>query len=211
MFIKTSKPLLFAATILLTQGLAQNTLAADRHGFYFSATFGSAEYDIGLSDLADLNDGSNFTNASIDDSDTTFGLGFGYRISPYLAAEVGYSDFGEVDISAESDGTGFFWSPGPVTAAADTTGFTLGLKGVIPIQSNFEIYGRAGANRWDVDYDYADTSGVFSDSDDGTDAYFGIGASFLLQNISLGASFTRFDIADTDVDVIAAAIEVFVN
>jgi len=191
----------FTATLM-------SSLCIAEQGFYLGANIGTAEVDYSLSDAADLDDGGNFSNVDIDDSDTTFGLNAGYRVNPYFAVEVGYQDFGEYSISANSDGSGFFWFPGPVEATAEVTGIMLGVKGIFPVQENFEVYGKAGMNRWDADYDYTDTCCTVSESDDGTDAYFGIGATYILNKVGLSAGYTRFDVADTDLDVFALSVEV---
>ena len=197
----------------LTLGvLALSTLVSSysfaNQGFYIGAVVGQAEADISLSDVSDLDDGGNFSNINIDDSDTTYGITAGYRVSTNFAVELGYQDFGEFNVSGNSDGTGSFWFAGPVEATAEATGILLGLKGIYPVQENFEIYGKAGINSWDTDNDLTDSFGAFSASDDGTDPYFGIGASYILNNVSFNASLTRFDISDTDVDVFSIGLEI---
>lgn len=177
-------------------------------GFYLGALVGQAEADISLSDLSGLDDGGNFSNIDIDDSDTTYGITVGYKVSPNFAVELGYQDFGEYTVSGNSDGSGSFWFAGPVEATAEATGILLGVKGIYPVQENFEIYGKAGINSWDTDNDFTDSCCTVSASDDGTDAYFGVGATYVIENVGLSLGFTRFDVSDTDLDILSLGIEI---
>jgi hypothetical protein len=101
---------------------------------------------IGQSTLKDwdssvIDDGS-FNSIDVEDSDVSFRVSGGYDLNPSLALEIGYSDFGEVTAEGTSDGTGFAWTAGPVSADASADGFDLGFVGRIPASDSFSFLGR---------------------------------------------------------------------
>lgn len=173
-------------------------------GFYLGATFSNLSHDL---DTSVLDDGSTATNVSIDDSDTALGFNAGYNVNANFAIELGYQDFGEVSVMGFSDGSGSFWAAGPAAALAEATGTTLGVKGSYPAAENIQLFGKIGLTSWDADFILADNDGVFPSSDDGTDMYFGVGATFKTGNVGISASFTRFDVADTDIDALSLGVE----
>ena len=83
---------------------------------------------------------------SFDDSDTAFGIVFGYRLTPYLAIEGGYSDFGQVTYRSRASGN-FPLESGTANVSIDTetTGFTVAVLGVLPLTRDWELFARAGA------------------------------------------------------------------
>jgi hypothetical protein len=42
-----------------------------------------------------------------------------------------------------------------------------------------------------------------TDSDDGTDVYFGVGASYSFDKVDINADFVRYEVDGVDVDVIS--------
>jgi hypothetical protein len=83
---------------------------------------------------------------SFDDSDTAFGIVIGYRLTPYLAIEGGYSNFGQVTYRSRASGS-FPLEPGTANVSIDTetTGFTISALGVLPLTRDWELFARAGA------------------------------------------------------------------
>lgn len=131
----------------------------------------------------------------------------GYQLNSTFSVEGGYIDFGEASATAVSDGSGSFWWAGPVEAKAEADAITLGIKAALPINDNVSFHGKLGVASWDVDADAIDSWGTVSESDDGNDLYFGIGASYDLGKVSLDASYTQYKDVDIDVMSIGANLK----
>lgn len=85
-------------------------------------------------------------SVSFDDTDTGFSLVAGYRFTPYIAIEGGYTRLGQVVYKSRAEGS-FPREAGQmgVNVESDTTGFTAAVLGSWPITRNWELFGRAGA------------------------------------------------------------------
>jgi opacity protein-like surface antigen len=123
-------------------------------GFYVTATLGMGDED-------PKSAGANFGNSEgiihaepesihVDDGDLAWGVGLGYRVTKYIAAEVEYIDFGTTDVTEHY----IVDTPGasvPLPAVWDlgysstVTGPALSLLGTLPVGGNFEVYLRGGA------------------------------------------------------------------
>lgn len=166
---------------------------------------------IGQSTLKDwdssvIDDGS-FNSIDVEDSGVSIRVSGGFDLNPSFALEIGYSDFGEVTAEGTSDGTGFFWAAGPVSAEASADGFDLGFVGRIPTSDSFSFLGRAGVLIWDAEIDFADSSGSLKLSDDGNDVFFGIGGEFQTSEaMAMRLEFTRFSLDDSDIDTISFSL-----
>ena len=132
-----------------------NTGHANESGFYAGAEFGVTETTVGKSDgifvsLAQL-PGIIFhvwpSTTSSDGADPGGGAWIGYRIGRYVAAEIGYTDYGTIDIR-ETYVIGLPpFTPQFVDSfdtKATVTGPSLSLLGILPMGEDFEVFGRAG-------------------------------------------------------------------
>lgn len=157
-------------------------------------------------DRSVIDDGS-FTSIATEDSDTGFRLVGGMELNPNLAIEVGYTDFGEATADGDSDGTGFFWFAGPVSADLSATGIDLGLIGRLPVSEGFSVHARLGLLLWDAEISLADSGGSIGGSDDGNDPFVGIGAEFGMGgSVALRGDFVRYSLDDIDVDTLALTL-----
>ena len=175
-------------------------------GWYVGLSVGEADFDVSKSDI---DDGSVITGASLDDTDTSINVYVGYQLNSYFSVEGGYIDFGEFSITGVSDGAGSFWDAGPVKYEGEADALTLGVRGSYPINDRFSVHGKLGLARWDAEASAMDGSGTYNlYDDDGTDPYYGAGASYNLGQISLNIDYIQYkDIGDeTDTDVISAGI-----
>lgn len=156
----------------------------------FAQAQGFIELGIGQS-KADLD--LALPGVSIDEKDSTFAISGGYMFNPNFGGEIGYRDLGEINATGPG---------GSVTIGV--TGFMLGGVGRFYVAERLSLVPRFGLYLWDVD---ASASNGFSDSDSGSDIYFGIGADFQInKQVHLGLHFARFDIDGDDVDVIEAKL-----
>ena len=199
----------YSKTLIAIGLLSAVSVSYASQGFYIGANIGQASYDTTLSDFDSLQDGSLFA-ASLDDSDTSISLTFGYQLNPNLALEGGFIDLGELVVSATSNGGGTLYAAGPVTAKISADGLFFDVKGLLPLNEKFSLYGKLGLLKWSEDAVLSDVTGSLSGDDDGTDIFFGVGASFNITNsIALNADFSRYQIDEdsTDVDVLSLGIQ----
>ncbi|HHC6644879.1 TPA: outer membrane beta-barrel protein [Vibrio parahaemolyticus] len=114
------------------------------------------------------------------ENDTTYGVHVGTGILPLIGIEVGYFNHGKVDLSF-----------GGNKGDADFTSFYLAAKPSIDF-GPLHVYAKGGINAFNVDYN----GGLSSVSkDDGMSYMYGVGAEyFLLDNISVGASYQSFGV-----------------
>ena len=132
---------------------AGRTAAAAERGFYVGGLFGQSSKDAPRSFYELFNDDiqtfSFFSrtqqSSSFDDSDTAYGLIGGYRLTPHLAFESGFVNFGSVTYTSRASGN-FPQEAGTesVTIESETTGFTLAVLGVLPLSRNWELFGTRG-------------------------------------------------------------------
>jgi hypothetical protein len=126
------------------------------------------------------------------DADSTgYKLIAGWRFLDWLAVEGNYIDFGSGDDSV--DGT-------RIESEAD--GVSLSAVGFLPV-GPVDLFARVGAVDWSADLS---SSGLGSESDDGTDLTYGVGAQFRVWSLSIRAEYEIFDIEDADVDMISLGV-----
>lgn len=122
----------------------------------------------------------NVINCSSDD--TAVRVSLGWKFTPMVGLEAGYSSFGTV---FEANNNNF-------SANQDANAWTLSVLGTVPIADRFGIYGRVGAARFDNDTSGL-VQGVPVDDDNKTKPYFGAGVSFgLTDNFALRAEYQRY-------------------
>jgi len=149
--------------------MKKNLIALTVAGFFSVNAFAVEPYiqvQVGRSEIdADLED----------DSDTYMGIGLGFGVTENFAFEVGYKDFGEASESAREVGVA-------VDLSVEATSFTVAAVGKLPIGSSAELFGKVGLDIWETDVSIKGSgpgvSRTWSDSDDGTDLYFALGAAF---------------------------------
>ena len=148
------KTWILIASAALTSISTAPSLAADL-GFYFAVAMGQAEEDpksigtniaIGFPPTAIQH--IDPERVDVDESDVAWSVAVGYRLNPYIAAEVEYMDFGTTDISERYD----LSPPMPPFPSEFTrryssrvTGPALSLLGSVPFGKGFDVFLRAGA------------------------------------------------------------------
>lgn len=139
-----------------------------------------------------------FLSCSFDGSDRGFKVFGGHRFGASFAVEGFYADLGKATARVRDGGS-------TVSYAADSSAFGVAALGFVPVAHAFEVFGKFGFARWSTDVRIHDTTsgGTLSDSDDGTDPFFGAGAQWNGNGFSLRGEFERFDRDGTDVDVIS--------
>ncbi len=132
------------------------TLAADT-GFYVGAGMGYSKISINEGKLNHHLDsfaeefGWALTKGTVDQNATPYQFTFGYRLMPYLAAEVAWIDMGSADYRGYIDeiaGPG----SGSVKGTWEASGWPLTVLGIWPINDMWEVFGRVGVFVGDVKF-----------------------------------------------------------
>lgn len=181
-------------SLLSTQGFASDSK------LYLGAALGSSSY----SSVEDLflelgNDGSN----DITDTSIAYQLQMGWEINRYVAIEVGYTDFGDV----ESDYRRNSVVNGHDALAqshyeANLTATIVSLKGMLPLGDATRVFAKVGYAGWDaeVNWDAAlyfddnlDSQSKGSAEVDGDDLFYSFGVEYRVTNniVLSGEYFTQ--------------------
>jgi OmpA-OmpF porin, OOP family len=168
---------------------------------------GLAEEDLILSAAA--------VDSDLDDTDKGWGVHIGYRITRYVAVEVGFIDLGEFFYEnamalTVDDGPGGFPAQ-TIDAASDlrltSSGPFASVLGMLPITDAFDIHARGGlifadtrARARSIVEDDPDTFSSFEAKDRSRDFFAGIGASWNINpSYSLRFEYQKFlDVGDDD-------------
>lgn len=136
------------------------------------------------------------------DSDTGYNFTFGYRFNRYLAAELGLVQFGSLESTARADmdfddGNGFI--PVSLKLAFSAGGPMISAIGILPLNDNFEFYGRLGymftSSERELSSRVDGQSGGFgSAKGDSQDVVLGLGAAYHFNQIySLRLEYQQLD------------------
>lgn len=185
---------------------AEQTVAS---GFFVTIGLGQSNADLG-----------SVAGLTVDDTDTSYSIGVGYKISEMFSVEAGYQKLGEASASGTITGTlyGKSITATGINLSDEVDGYYFGPVVTFPVSENFEVQGRLGVYSWEGDIKGSFTSLTYggttysgtslSTSHDGSDAYYGLGVAYKFsKNVSLGADWTRFDIDDIDTDVFGARLK----
>ena len=165
------KTIIAAALAASFSLLSLPALSAD-NGIYLGASVGqsSVEFD----------DNIGGQNLNFDASATGFKAIAGWRFIDWRAGEANHVKLGSVaDNGIETD----------------VNGVSLSAVGFVPV-GPVDLFARVGAVKWNADFD-APNLGV-SESDDGTDLTYGVGAQFRVWSLSIRGEYEVFDISDAD-------------
>jgi len=172
---------------------------------YVGVTWGEASWDSGVSGVTGT--------ASLDESDTGFGLIGGIELNDNVDIEAHYQDFGEVSLKGNNGDT-FVYGGTTYTFTANNVnvkyeGTSYGVSGIFsqPINSQASVYGKLGLHHWDVDASATSSAGNASISDDGTDLLYGVGLGYKIsEDTALRLDLTRIEFGDEDVDYVGAGV-----
>ncbi|HAW14404.1 MAG TPA: hypothetical protein DCW37_04255 [Cellvibrionales bacterium] len=166
-----------AATLMSSSVFAEGA-------FYGSLDLTRADIDLGVE--------------GIDDTDTSFAIAAGYRVNENLSIELGFQDFGEINVSG-----------GGSSAKIGADAIQLSVIGSMPISENAGVYAELGLDSWDADLTYSNVPeiGSGSESEDGTDIFYGIGAYVSLSEaVNLKFEYQMHELDETDIDVLGLGV-----
>ena len=182
-----------AAAALATPALAQTEESDQRTGFYVQPVVGY----LSAVNWCDNDD----QPLTCEDSEIAFGLQGGYQFNSYFGAEGGFITSSGYDYTYSED----------LRGTADFLSFQIGARGTYPIAKNFSVIGKAGFNRWNIDF--SETNPSDDGGDNGIDPYLGLGADYSFANgWSITGEWTRYltspsnKILDFDSDLFSASV-----
>ncbi|WP_341503083.1 putative Ig domain-containing protein [Gallaecimonas sp. GXIMD4217] len=151
-----------------------------------------------------------------DAKDDSYWLEVGYRFDSGLALELGYVDLGQVSLTF-TDQLSQLDVPGFLDKVAfshpDTAeGFTLATSYQWPLSQHLSLSARLGLLRWDADYSAvlkveAEPFSRRSESHNGTDWLFGVGAQYhLSEHWSLGLAYRVYYVDSTHIDILGLTL-----
>jgi len=162
--------------------------AAQDQGWYAGLHIGQTSADV------DCTGGT-----SCDDEDTAWRILGGYQFNKNLAAELGYSNGGEVSLS----GAG-------VSATIETTLWELVAVGSWPFTPNFSAYGKLGMYLGDTELS---GTGVSNESESNTGLTYGLGVRWdFTKNLGVRAEYQIYsdvgggNIGESDIDIISVGV-----
>jgi len=162
-------------------------------GFYGLGSIGDARPQIGQStfDSRLSNAGATGINSSWDDSDWGWKAQLGYQFNPNFALEGGYVNLGKFDYNTS-------YAQGAATGDYKVDGWNIAGLGIIPLDSNFSVFGKLGMvdARTSADLNGSGLGGGANGNFGNTRwrPDYGIGGMYnLTQNTGLRLEYERFD------------------
>lgn len=151
-----------------------NASAKDESGFFVSANIGPSQYK-----LDDVEKKNKFLA----------GVGVGYSFTPNVALELGFNDYGKINVDS-------------VDARVSAAHLSLLLSA--PIANDFSIYGRLGVARVELQ---AEAFGL-NFTERKTKGLYGVGAAYnFAKNIQGTIEFQNQKVVDGDVRAIAMGVK----
>ena len=167
-----------ALGLLLVSYMIAAPVRADQP-FYFQA-------DVGRSNVDD-------SSVPLDEDATSFRLSGGYQITPWLAADLGYTDLGTFEATLVEPN-----SP-PLALEATADGLELGFIGRVPLGDKFALTAKIEMLWWDSKV----VVGGQTENDDGNDLTYGVGADWALNDMFvITGAWQKYEISDIDVDTL---------
>jgi OOP family OmpA-OmpF porin len=131
--------------------------------WYIGAGIGGGNLNVSGTDLTGL------TNATVDDTDTTYTVRLGWRFHPYMALELGYYDLGTYQFHGQGVGA--------IDGSAKAKSVGLSFVGILPLDA-LDLYGRIGYARSELKVN-ASTNVIatpFNEKDHQNEFTYGVGA-----------------------------------
>lgn len=124
-----------------------------------------------------------------DNSDTSVRVDVGYQFNKNWSAELGYTSFGTLFKSHDSN----------FNASQKANAWTLSAIGAIPLSDSFSLFGRVGAARYETN-NSGSVQGIPVKDREEVKPYFGAGVKFdLTKNFALRAEYQYYaDISGVD-------------
>ena len=162
-----------AQAILVAVALAGSPLASAQ--VYVGGSFGQSMTKFDGSDWDRVIALSKASGAREKTTKTAYQIFAGYNFNEYFAVEGGYADFGKPSFSMFQLG-----DPDEATFYEKKTAWFLAGKGTLPINEQFNVFGKLGVtqNRTEMDLNFTDKGDVMSAESRRTGVLYGVGAEY---------------------------------
>lgn len=176
---------------------------------YTTANFGRANSHVSVNEVqAEFNQAGiiNTTINDVDDRRLGYGIGLGYEITSNWAVEFAYLDLGQVDVDFTSTEDIDLSKVHPESG----DGFTLSVLYKHILEAKTSVRVRFGAFDWHADYHTSQGNGssTGTDSDSGTDLYWGAGLGHqITDELTLTGEIQRFDFDRDDTTYLTIGAE----
>lgn len=184
----------FATVLVLSLGVFEPASAQSAGSYYAGASLGQAQFRKSCSAF----------DGSCDDKDTAYRIFGGYNISPALAVEAAYGDYGRLLVDGTAGGL-------PTNFEATVEALDVSVLPAWVLSERFAIFGRFGIYRSKVQVN--DLSGGGSESERNSAWTYGFGVRWSFgRAISLRAEWQRYDniggssTGEDDIDFISAGV-----
>ncbi|MCF6283422.1 MAG: porin family protein [Candidatus Polarisedimenticolaceae bacterium] len=167
------KKALFVAAVLLN--------APAFAGGYVGLSIGQSSYEEDLSSIG---------SSDFEGTDSAYKVFAGYRLSPSVAIEGIYADYGEPEDTILG-----------LDASVEIKGFGAYIVGIAPLNADLEVFGKVGMFSWDATANVSDGVSSASVDDDGTDIAYGVGATYSINDhVGIRAEWEAINV-DSDADL----------
>ncbi len=162
-------------------------------------------------DLA--NSGVAVSSLDVDDSRIGWKFNIGFDVSQSVAIEAGYMDLNDVNLEANGELTDVaaFAANGSNIQPNSADGFTLSSIYRYSVSQNFGLTGSIGVFNWDGDFSTrvqpADEN-ISSDSNSGTDFYFGLGGGYqLFDDVTLSIEWEHYQLDSENAEIWSIGVD----
>jgi OmpA-OmpF porin, OOP family len=178
----------FAGALALTA----TAHAADDAGLYGGINLGRSHLDLSGGNIDSRLAGQGVTASSTaEQRDTAWSLVGGYRFNHHWATEASYVDLGRFGYKSTATAP----AAGNITGDYRFSGYGLSGVGILPLQSGFSIYAKAGLLLARTEIDASASGGLpaTSASNRSTNGTYGLGVSYdITKSIAARAEWNRY-------------------
>lgn len=194
---------------LITKGRLQKMkrLLTTLSAFAFLVSFGSSHaagyFGVSMGQTSPDEDGFDDSNG--------YKITLGYNANSNIAFEGSLTNLGEFDVDDDFLAVLELVAGVPLEGASvEVDGIELAVVASAPLSDAVSIFGRAGMFMWDADIKIDSvSSGSVSESDDGSDPFFGAGVSFGIgESAALNLEYVAYEADDGDVDYLGAGLTI---
>jgi opacity protein-like surface antigen len=188
-----------ALTLSMAAGLAHAQSNAAAPGWYGGIDLGRSRLGVSGSDLDGALSRQGITASSTNErSDTSYAFSVGYRINRNLAIEGAYAKLGEFSYNSASSAP----AADSISGKYEAKAFSISAIGIMPLQQNWSVYGKAGLAQVRTHLDASSALGTTAPSnttDSGSSLLIGAGAMYdFNRNIFARAGWDRYTSVGSD-------------
>jgi OOP family OmpA-OmpF porin len=133
----------------------------------------------------------------ISDNDLSLGIRAALKVTPNIAFELAYQDYGTAEDSYTVDND-------TVTIGVSSSAVNVGVKGIIPFENGLSLNGRIGLSLWDAEFEASALGETGKTDDNDSDLYYGLGLQYNISpELMVGVEY-----AYTDMDVSLEGVSV---